>query len=195
MITPTQFPTALVQTHEGHEFRVRPIHPDDKWMLADGFQKLSPESRYARFMLPSDRLSSVQLAYLTEVDFHNHVAWGVIDGEEAVGVARFIRLDDEPNGADVAVTVLDSHQRQGIGPMLLRVLALSAGSRGISRFHFDVLAENSAMLTVLSRLGADVTSDGDLAHAVLEVQQVPPPHVVTGDLGDLVGPSPQKQIG
>ena len=186
MITPTKFPVAVARTHRGETFSVRPVHPDDKWTLADAFTRLSPETRYNRFLIPSERLSNSQLAYLTELDFEDHIAWGVIDGDQPVAIARFIRLPDQPEAADFAITVFDTHQGRGIGPMLMGILAASAIARGIREFHFDVLTENRPMLSLLARFGAAITADGDLAHAVLDVDRIPAPEVIEGDLMALV---------
>ena len=186
MITPTRFPAATARTRRGETFSVRPVHPDDKWTLADAFTRLSPETRYNRFLIPSERLSNSQLAYLTELDFQDHVAWGVIDGDQPVAIGRFIRLSEDSDEADFAITVFDTHQGRGIGPMLMEILAVSARARGIARFHFDVLTQNTAMLALLSRYGAEIARDGDLAHAVLDVDQIPAPDVVDGDLAELV---------
>lgn len=187
MIAPTSFPSAKVRSARGDEYHVRPIHPDDKRVIADAFTRLSPQTRYNRFLVPSERLSNAQLAYLTELDFHDHVAWGLLDGDEPVAVARFIRLLDDPAGADFAVTVFDDYQGRGIGPLMIKILAVSARSRAISRFHFDVLAENRPMLKVLDRMGADVVEEIDgLVHAVLEIRSVPAPEILSGDLGELI---------
>lgn len=186
MIAATEFPVAVAKTRRGETFKVRPVHPDDKWTIADAFTRLSPETRYNRFLVPSERLSASQLAYLTELDFHDHVAWGVIDGDDPVAIGRFIRLDDDPTAADFAITVFDTYQGRGIGPMLMEILAVSARARGIRHFHFDVLAENGPMLSVLRRYGATIESDGDLVHAVLDVHSIGAPDVVDGDLGALI---------
>jgi RimJ/RimL family protein N-acetyltransferase len=191
MITPTKFPAALARTHRGDTFSVRPVHPDDKWTLADAFTRLSPETRYNRFLIPSERLSNSQLAYLTELDFQDHVAWGVIDGDQPVGIGRFIRLTDQPDAGDFAITVFDTHQGRGIGAMLMSILAVSAESRGIRQFHFDVLTQNAPMLTLLARFGAEIEADGGLAHAVLDVDRIPPPDVIEGDLAGLVETVPR----
>lgn len=187
MIAPTSFPSAKVRSVRGDVYQVRPIHPDDKRVIADAFTRLSPQTRYNRFLVPSERLSNAQLAYLTELDFRDHVAWGLLDGDEPVAVARFIRLPDDRAGADFAVTVFDDYQGRGIGPLMIKISAVSARSRGISRFHFDVLAENRPMLKVLDRMGADIVEETDgLVHAVLEIRSVPAPEILSGDLGELI---------
>ena len=143
---------------------------------------MSERARYLRFLAPAERLSAGQLAYLSEIDHHDHVAWGVLDGDTAAAVGRWVRLDGEPSAADVAVTVLDDYQRRGIGRMLLQVLAVTARARGVGAFHFDVLAENEAMLGLLRSLGAVRAGQNGVVHFTLDVSRVAPPDMVDGDL-------------
>ena len=59
-------------------------------------------------------LSERDLAYLTEIDHHDHEALAAIDPEtgELVGVARYVR-GAEPELAEVSVVVGDPWQRRG----------------------------------------------------------------------------------
>jgi GNAT superfamily N-acetyltransferase len=151
----TEYGTVLA---DGSALVVRPIRPDDKDRLQDGFRKLSPESRYRRFFTPIDHLSEQQLVYLTEVDFENHFAWIAVlrdePGAPAIGVGRWIRMNENPAQAEAAVTVLDAYQRQGLGGTLMWLLARSALERGIRSFSVWVLAENQPMINILTRLYA-----------------------------------------
>ena len=137
----------------------RPIEPDDKKLLADGFQRLSPESRYRRFFRSINHLSESQLRYLTEVDQQNHVAWVAVlpdapEEERGVGVARWIRLHDDPEAAEGAVTVVDSMQGQGIGKTLLHLITKEAINKGIRKTKAWVLGDNHEVQAMLSHLGA-----------------------------------------
>ncbi|MDX1449563.1 MAG: GNAT family N-acetyltransferase [Acidimicrobiia bacterium] len=185
---PVPEPASIVRavTRHGLEIDLRPVTPDDKPLLADGFARLSERARYLRFLAPADRLTPAQLAYLSEVDHHDHVAWGALDGGAAAGVARFVRYQDEPSSADVAITVLDAYQGRGVGRTLLEVLGVSARARGISQFHFDVLSENAAMLGLLSSFGATRTDEGEVVHLVADVARFPAPTIVEGDLVGLL---------
>lgn len=174
--------TATAVLKDGSNIQLRPVTPDDKPLLADGFSRLSARARYLRFLTPSDRLSSSQLAYLAEVDHHDHVAWGALDGDEAAGIGRWVRLDADPAAADVAITVLDDYQRRGIGRLLLQVLAVSARARGVGVFHFDVLAENEPMNGLLASYGSVRTSEAEIVHHVLDVARVSAPEMAIGDL-------------
>ena len=144
-----------MRLRDGSTVDVRPIRPEDKGRLARGFERLSPESRYRRFLSPVPELDRRALAYLTEVDHHDHEALIAIDpAGEGVGVARFVRDPSEPSAAEVAVTVVDDWQGRGLGTALLDVLAERARQEGVRRFTALVLADNVDMLGLLGELGA-----------------------------------------
>jgi GNAT superfamily N-acetyltransferase len=124
------------------------MRPSDKQMLLDGFEHLSPDSRYARFMAPKVNLSETELRYLTEVDGVDHFAMGAIrrhlvSKDEGVGSARFVRLSDAPDTAEPAVTVLDDFQGKGLGAILLQRLIEAAWERDVRWFRTELLAENT----------------------------------------------------
>jgi ribosomal protein S18 acetylase RimI-like enzyme len=175
-------PTVTAALKDGSRIQLSPVTADDKTLLADGFARLSPRARYLRFLAPAERLSPGQLAYLSEVDHRDHVAWGVLDGDQAAAVGRWVRFAHDPAAADVAVTVLDAYQRRGIGRLLIEVLAVSGRARGVGVLHFDVLAENEAMSSLLRSLGAHRVSGEEVVHYFLDVGQVAPPAIVEGDL-------------
>ncbi|MFP5332522.1 MAG: N-acetyltransferase family protein [Acidimicrobiia bacterium] len=175
-------PVVRAITRHGFGVELRPVTPDDKPLLADGFARLSERARYLRFLAPADRLTPAQLAYLSEVDHHDHVAWGALENDAAVGVGRLVRYEDDPSSADVALTVLDEYQGRGVGRLLIEVLGVCARARGVGQLHFDVLAENAAMLGLLRTLGAIRTDTGEIVHLVADVGRIPAPDIVEGDL-------------
>ncbi len=152
--------TTDVTTHNGNRVRIRPIVIADQDAIVRGFRQLSDESRRHRFLIPPAELSESMLAYLTRVDYTNHVALAAFAlddaGEPGVGIARYIRLADEPDCAEAAVTVLDEYQNRGIGTVLLEALALIAQQNGITRFCGYVQWENTGVVELARRLGATV---------------------------------------
>jgi hypothetical protein len=70
-----------------------------------------------------------------------------------VGVARFVRDSQNPDSAEVAVTVLDPWQNQGLGTVLLQRLAHRASEEDIRYFHGNVLTENQAALELMRGIG------------------------------------------
>lgn len=146
---------ALAQPH-ADELLIRPIAPDDKQRLVAGFERLSERSRYRRFLSPHPRLSDEELRYLTEIDHHDHEALVALDPVtgEGVGVARYVRSADDPEAAELAVTVVDDWQGRGVGSRLAAALAKRAREEGISRFTALLLAENELMVNLLRDLGS-----------------------------------------
>ena len=135
--------TQRARTRDGAELEIRQIRPDDKRLITEGMERLSPESRYRRFFRPLDRLSERDLAYLTEIDHTDHEALAAIDPEsgELVGVARYVR-GAEPHLAEVSVVVDDPWQHRGVATVLLERLVERAREEGISHFVALVLDEN-----------------------------------------------------
>jgi GNAT superfamily N-acetyltransferase len=151
---------------------IRPISPTDKAALTLGFGRLSPESRYRRFLSPHDNLSLSELRYFTEVDHHDHEALVALDPEtgEGVGVARYVRSPDDPSVAELAVAVIDDWQCRGVGTVLVTALAERAREEGISSFTGLVLADNQAMLNLLGELGEVEVSDPDAGAVQVKVE-------------------------
>lgn len=143
---------------DGAPVRISRISRADRERLRTGLQGLSAASRYRRFMTATDRLTEAQLRYLTEPDQQNHLAWGAVDptqpGEPGLGVARCIRLPDEPTVAEAAVAVIDACHGRGLGTLLLGVLARDALAHGIRTFRGYVLTDNRPALTLFEDLGA-----------------------------------------
>lgn len=170
----SQLVPAEVKLPDGTMVSLRPLGTVDRYDLAEGFGRLSEESRYRRFMTPTPHLSSRELTYLSDLDYRDHFAWGAqVFGEQGLdgaGVARYVRLGDDRSAADTAFTVLDEYQGRGIGQVLFRALAVAGWVNSVEVFHFEVLADNQPMLGVLDKFGVpmDPVSDG-LSHGALEI--------------------------
>jgi GNAT superfamily N-acetyltransferase len=135
---------------------IRPIRPDDKQALESGFEQLSEESRYRRFLAPHGHLSVAELRYFTEIDHHDHEALVALDPVtgRGVGVARYVRSRTDPSSAEMAVAVADDWQRRGVGTRLTEALADRARGEGITSFTALILADNELMLNLIKDLGA-----------------------------------------
>lgn len=133
----------------------RHIRADDKGRLDAALQRLSPESRQRRFLMPKPRFSSSELRYLTEIDGFDHVAIVAVSADDPdvfYGVGRFVRLTEDPETAEVAVVVGDALQGRGLGRELGRRLAGEARERGVKRFRATLLGENAAARRLLASI-------------------------------------------
>jgi GNAT superfamily N-acetyltransferase len=146
-----------IYLRNGSKLSVRPIRPDDGERLTEAFARLSPESRYRRFLAIKPNLSEQDARYLVEVDARDHVALLATpaeDPENIVAVARFVRHGDDPGAAEFAISVGDAYQRAGLGSALMERLIEQALERGVSRFTGTILADNEAAHRLVGRLAA-----------------------------------------
>ena len=135
---------------------IRPIASDDHERLRDSHDRLSPESRYRRFLATKPHLTVDDARHLVEVDGCDHLALVAtlpqVVGEPIVGVARCIRDPARREVAEVAVVVGDDFQRQGLGAELVAQLAQAAVARGIRRFQATMLADNLGVHRLFEQL-------------------------------------------
>jgi len=166
---------APVALRDGSHVRIRQGHSSDRQLLIRGFERLSPESRYRRFLAPMSELSEQTLRYLTEIDHHDHEAMIALeeDSGEGVGVARYVRDPERPDSAEVAVTVVDDWQGRGLGTLLLDVIGARARQEGIAMFTAVVLTTNHTVIDLLRQLDYVRVLDRDGGTVELAVS-IPP---------------------
>jgi RimJ/RimL family protein N-acetyltransferase len=154
---------------DGTTITIRPIMPEDREALRLGFQHASSETRYLRFLGVIGELSEAALTYLTCVDQRDHVALVAtitspdLKTEHGVGVARFIRMKDEPHVAEAAITVADEWQKRGVGSALAHEIERAAAAGGVRVIRAEVLEGNTAMRGILEGAGARRVDAGENA--------------------------------
>jgi len=140
------------------ELVVRPIGPGDKEAIRAAFHRMSPESRYRRFFSPLTELSDRDLAYLTDIDHHEHEALAAFDADGGiVGVARFVRT--EGTHSEASIVVIDEWQHRGVGTRLLDRIAERAREEGVTHFVALVLVDNRDALELFGSLAPDATRE------------------------------------
>jgi GNAT superfamily N-acetyltransferase len=83
-------------------------------------------------------------------------------GPAGLGIARFIRLPDqpaEPVTAEAAISVADHAQGRGLGRLLFLRLVAAASERGIERFRCIVLGSNNTMASLLEGIAPERTTE------------------------------------
>ena len=157
---------------------IRAIQPEDKSMLSDAFYGLEKESRYTRFFGFKEYVSPEELIRATEVDFDNEIALVVtitVEGKEIIiAGARYILMTDPsvtPLRAEVAFTVEEDYQGQGLAGRLFEQLVDIARSKGVSTFEAEILPQNKAMLAVFAGRGLPMkkTMVDGLIHVTLSL--------------------------
>ena len=187
---------AEARLSDGSEALIWPLLPEDREALREGFEQLSVDARYHRFLASVPHLNDTLLDHLVnDVDGVDHVALALVSIDDhhlgvPVGVARMIRYGQQPTAADVAVTVLDEWQGRGVATALLDEL-MRQRPVGVTELITTITADNKPSLAMLRRLGKttvtpaginrlDVTVDLTVPHPPEDPEAPDPPE--TGDL-------------
>lgn len=161
-----------ITLRNGAQCSIRLCHADlshDSEILKVGIRAawghLSPESRFYRFGYAPDRLNDEQLDYLADLDNLNRLAWCAYTGDTThstgIGIARYMRLQNEPGVAEFAVTVVDEHQHAGLGSILLGKLVESARAAGLETLRAYIRPNNRAMLALAKKFDGIAHKEDD----------------------------------
>jgi acetyltransferase len=156
------YPSHLVsdwQLADGTDIVIRPIRPEDAEIEQSFVRKLSPQSRYFRFMQTLKDLTAEMLVRFTQIDYHRElalIAVMTVDGKEVeIAVARYITNPDGTS-CEFALVVADEWQGKGVGTRLMHGLMEAARARGFRTMDGEVLAANTSMLEFVENLGFEI---------------------------------------
>ena len=169
---PPDRPRLAVVLSDGSEAILSPLASGDREWIEEGFDELSVQSRYTRFGMGVAGLTSNELDYLADVDQRAHVAWGALIDGKGAGVGRYIATS-EPGSPEVAVTVLDEFQGNGLGTILLRALVGVARHDDVDDLVFRIVPENTRVRAKLSAIGAHTTLVDGLIEGRIVVADTP----------------------
>lgn len=169
----------------GFPIEVYRIQPDDAGFLVDLFEHMSTDSRYMRFN-----------QYLTTVDPEivrreaEHIA--MVDPARGLAVVAFADLPGQPNApvagaryvrtqvpeeAEVAVSVRDDMQHQGIGARLLLFLISEARRDGVRALVGTFLTSNRRIWAMLAESPFESTTVIDGFQTSVRIDLEAPPRV------------------
>lgn len=148
-----------VRLPSGAVARLRPVAEDDDHLFQQVFDGMSSRARYLRFHAATPRLSAPALRALATVEEGRRSGViALIDGT-AVGVAQWVRDPLSPERAELSASVVDRHQRSGLGRAMVTWLARAAESCGVRELVCHVHPDNRLVRDRLFLLGA--RSDGE----------------------------------
>lgn len=119
------------------------------------------------------RLTEEQIVYFTKIDYRDHYAWAAFldtPTYPAIGVARYVRTPDDPDAADLAVVVVDEHQRRGVGRLLIEQLTQSALDNEIKYFRGHLFADNRPPIDGLKKLGARTVFEAGVTRFEIDIE-------------------------
>lgn len=150
-----------VALRNGRQATLRAIVEADAAEIVQAFERLSPESRYYRFMQHKKQINSSALERgvhpVPGRDFAFVATVPAADGIDIVGAAQYVRAE---GGSDMtcefAITVADDWRGSGLAQTLLASLLRRARRDGYQTMEGWVMAENTAMLGLARKLGFEV---------------------------------------
>jgi GNAT superfamily N-acetyltransferase len=158
---------------DGRPITIRALRQDDREGLLAAVASSSTQSLYRRFFSPKRSFTEGEVAFFLDVDFVNHLALVAVLNEGGrpviVGGARYIVV--QPGRAEVAFTVVDRYQGQGIGALLMHHLAAIGRQAGIKELIAEILADNISMLKVFEKSGLRLTTkqEAGVVHVTLQL--------------------------
>ena len=153
------FSPRTARTSDGLEYQIRLITPADADRERDFIARMSPQSRYHRFMHCLKEPSPAFIDRLVNVDQRSSMALVAVTGtgaaERIIGVARYAADADGPD-CDFAVAVADDWQCRGVGTTLSPLLFEYAARAGFRAIYGIIFADNQRMIELAQWLGLTV---------------------------------------
>jgi len=167
----TDIPPTTATLKNGTVVTLRPLRADDRERMAMAVRGLDPQTIYTRLFSHRKELTEAGLDRVMRVDDEREVVVVATTGsgaEEAViGGGRYVVTGG--GRAEVAFTVEEDYQGQGIAGRLFAALVEVARRRGITVFEADVLSGNPSMLRVFERTGLPMRKSSEAGTVHLEL--------------------------
>ncbi len=148
---------------EENRIWVRRLMPKDGPFLVSVFDHMTPESRYRRFHQTLDNVSTSRVRQEAEniaqadpqtnrglLALANHPEEGLVP----VGAVRIVELN--PQEVELAISIRDDFQNQGIGTQLVKLIAYEARVLGYKRIVANIQNDNVAIINVFNKLPYDM---------------------------------------
>lgn len=148
---------------DGRQVLIRPIRREDAAAERDFIMALSPRTRRARFLEQIAEPTPELIEKLVDVDHVNDAAFVAVDAgkpDRLVGVARYA-VNNDPHECEIAVTVMDDWQGQGLDRALMQPLLETARRNGLRRMVSIDAANHHPMRELAQALGFQTRTDPD----------------------------------
>ena len=173
------YPAELEETirlRNGRAVLVRPIRPEDGSAHKEFLDRITPEDLRFRFLGVTRDVPPSEMARLTQIDYDREMAFIAIApngaGEpETLAVVRTLSNPDSTK-ADFAVMVRSDLKHCGLGSALMEKMLRYCRSLGMGEIIGEVLADNTAMLSLCRKLGFSVGPARDAGRCEVRLKLV-----------------------
>jgi acetyltransferase len=173
---PNQYISSFT-SHDGNEYTIRPIRPEDEPKMVDFHESLSEESVYLRYFRAfnlSQRVEHERLTRICFIDYDRTMALVVerphpeTGEQEIIAVGRLNKEVGRPEG-EFSLLVSDDYQGQGLGTALLTRLLDVGRDEGLATIYAYMLDENMGMRRICKNMGFALQRDGNLIKAEIQL--------------------------
>ena len=165
---------------------IRSLTPRHRERILAHLQALTENDRYLRFGYPA---TDAQIArYVDTLDFDRDEVFGIFNRKiELIAAAHLAyspapQRSDEPAMAEFGVSVLPAARGRHFGARLFDHAILHARNRGVETLFIHALSENTAMLKIARKAGAEVAREGSESEAFLKL----PPETVGSRFDEVI---------
>jgi GNAT superfamily N-acetyltransferase len=162
VLGPSAHLTFSLRLPSGRAVAMRPMKPRDTESLQEYVRGLSRVSRHNRFLGALNELSPTELNRLSRLDLRDQavlIAEVQINGVRTIiAEARYAMLRDASQ-CEIALSVTDGWQRQGLGTLLLDVLERRASELGARAVVADALGSNQSVKGLFRKAGFAIRPD------------------------------------
>jgi RimJ/RimL family protein N-acetyltransferase len=145
---------------DGWRIFVRPIRPDDEFLIRDLLVHVTKEDLRLRFFDSIKEFSHQFVAKLTQLDYARAMAFVAIDeaSSEMLGVV-WLYSDSAHETGEYAILLRSDLKGRGLGWALMQLIIEYAKSEGLKQISGEILQENAVMLKMCRELGFKVKTD------------------------------------
>ena len=154
-------------TIDAEQMTIRPAKPVDERRIQEHFYNLDKDDVVARFFHEKTSFVHDEVKGVSLIDYIKDLTIVAIVGEfgfgRIVGIGEYL-LDPASNEAEVAFSISKTHQKKGLGKILLNKLAYAARENGIAGLMAYTSPHNRGMIKLFKTLPYQVESffDGDM---------------------------------
>jgi len=151
---------------------IRSLAPRHRERILAHLLRLPERDRYLRFGYMASDLQITR--YVEGLDFERDEVLGIFNRRlRLLGLAHLAYVDSHDGlpatGAEFGVSVAANARGRGYGQRLFDLAVLHARNRGVRTLLIHALSENTAMLRIARKAGAEVVREGGEAQAVLRL--------------------------
>lgn len=159
---------------------VQRLHEGLRATLVAHFLALSTKDRHLRFGTPFG-LTAIA-SYVDRIDFDRDAVFGVHDDHQVLIGAAHLAIAD--GLAELALSVLPEHRRQGIGAAMFRRAVAHARNRSVAGLFMHFLSGNVPIMRFARKFGMTIVPGAGDVDAYLKLQ---PDHFETQETNLAIG--------